>query len=201
MPFYQRVLGMPWVYERLRVFLLGGGPDAELFGWLGYTRHDILIDIGCGTGMAMEHLGPFRAYHGFDVDAKALERFRERRPPAKVHLYHREPTPADIDRIRPSKALLIGLLHHLSDEDALGILIRLQRGGGLRQVITLDPVRVPFNPLNSLFCRMDRGRYTRTEAGYRALFSAARFDVRNARIHASGNRAARYFCADAVPKS
>jgi SAM-dependent methyltransferase len=189
-----RILGSPWVYERLRVGLLGGGPAGEVFGWLGDTGDDILIDIGCGTGMAMDRLGGFAEYHGFDTDARALHRFRRRALPGNVHLYDAEATAADLDRIRPTKAILIGLLHHLPESKAAELLSILARCPTLRRAIALDPVVVNGKRLNNLLCRLDRGRHVRTRPQYEALIQAAGFEPVKAEVLASGNGAAFYFC-------
>jgi len=192
--FLSRILGVPWVYERLRIALLGGGPAGAVFGWLGDLREDILIDIGCGTGMAMDRLGSFAEYHGFDTDSRALQRFRQRPLPQTVHLYNSEVTPADLDRIQPTKALLIGLLHHLPDAKAADLLSMLARCPTLRRAITLDPVFIDGKPLNNLLCRLDRGRHVRTRPQYEALIQAAGLESLKGEVLTSGNGAAFYFC-------
>jgi len=191
---YDRVLGTPWIYEKLRVFVLGGGPAERVFQWLGDTQHDVLVDVGCGTGMAMDHLGAFHSYHGFDVDERALRRFRERSLPDNVFLYCQTLTAADIERIRPTKAILVGLLHHLSQVQALELLSVLAHGAWLKRAITLDPVFVKGRLANNLFCGMDRGRYVRTVEGYLSLVDQSRFNVLDARTLRSGNGLASYFC-------
>ncbi|MCX5768690.1 MAG: class I SAM-dependent methyltransferase [Candidatus Hydrogenedentes bacterium] len=194
MAFYSRLLGVPWVYERLRIALLGGGPAGDVFGWLGDTREDILIDIGCGTGMAMDRLGAVAEYHGFDTDARALQRFRRRALPENVHLYNAAVTQADLDRIQPTKAIMMGLLHHLADAKAAGLLSMLARCPTVRSAITLDPVLIDGKPLNNLLCRLDRGSHVRTRPQYEALIQAAGFEAVRAEVLPSGNGAAFYFC-------
>ena len=189
-----RIMGLPWVYDRLRIALLGGGPSIEVFGWLGETRADILIDTGCGTGMAMDRLDNFAEYHGFDTDARALRWFRQRALPGNVHLHHAEATAADLERIRPTKAILMGILHHLPDNKAAELLTMLARYPTLRRAITLDPVFIERKPVNNLLCRLDRGRYVRTRSQYEALLKAAGFDLLKGEVLTSGNGAAFYFC-------
>jgi len=189
-----RIMGVPWVYERLRIALLGGGPAGDVFSWLGDTREDVLIDIGCGTGMVMDRLGSFAEYHGFDVDVRALRRFRRRALPGNVHLHNAEVTAADLDRIQPTKAILIGLLHHLPDTKAGELLSMLAHCPTLRRAITLDPVLVEGKPLNNLLCRLDRGRHVRTRPQYETLIKAAGVEAVKAEVMTSGNGAAFYFC-------
>jgi SAM-dependent methyltransferase len=192
---WARMVGMPWVYERLRITLLGGGPAGKVFGWLGDTRDDVLIDIGCGTGMALDRLGPFAEYHGFDTDARALGRFRQRDLPGNVHLYNAKATGADLDRIRPTKAILMGLLHHLPDMEAGPLLSMLADCPSLRCAITLDPVLTDGKPLNNLLCRLDRGRHVRTRNRYEMLATCAGLVATQNEALNSGNGFATYYCS------
>ncbi|HUW59906.1 MAG TPA: class I SAM-dependent methyltransferase [Candidatus Bathyarchaeia archaeon] len=194
MGLYSRILAAPWVYEWLRLRMLGGGPAGEVFRWLGDTREDVLIDIGCGTGMAMDRLGNFAEYHGFDTDPRALRRFQQRVLPNNVHLYNAAVTAADLDRIQPTKAILIGLLHHLPDDKAAELLSMLARCPTLRRAITLDPTFIEAKPVNTLLCRLDRGRHVRSRPQYEALIQAAGLEPVKAEVLASGNGAAFYFC-------
>src|SRR5205807_519939 len=102
-------------------------------------------------------------YHGFDTDAGALERFRAKHPRPNLHLYARYLTPADVDAIRPTVALLLGVVHHLSDAEVGSVLGMLGRCDRLRSIITFDPVRVRGKWVNNLLASLDRGRFVRHE--------------------------------------
>lgn len=191
---HQRLLGVPWVYDRLRLALLGGGPGSEVIGWLGDTREGVVIDIGCGTGLGFERLAGFREYHGYDTDARALRRFRRRPLPESVHLYNREATAEDLARIRPTKALLMGLMHHLPDDKAAALLAMLAQCPSLECAATLDPVLVEGKTINAILCRLDRGRFARSREAYERLVNASGLALARSEILQSGNRLAFYFC-------
>lgn len=194
MGLYDRILGSGWIYERLRPALLGGGPAGEVFSWLGDTAGDVIIDVGCGTGLGFDRLRGFAEYHGFDTDARALEGFRQKGLAGNVHLYNGEVTPGDLDRIRPGKAVLTGILHHLNDGSAARLLGMLAECPSLRQAITLDPVYVEGRRLNCLVCRLDRGGHVRTRGAYESLMREAGFTLARAEVLGSGRGLAFYFC-------
>jgi SAM-dependent methyltransferase len=200
MSLYQTVMGNTWVYDVVRPLVLGGF-DAyrHALGWLELRPDDVILDIGCGTGAAFDFIDHPGDYHGFDTDARALERFRAKVPRPTVHLYPRQLTAADVDRIRPTVALLLGVVHHLSDAEVASVLGVLGRCDRLRSVVTFDPVRVRGRWVNNLLASLDRGRYVRHEEQYRGLVARSPFAVRTAARLRSGNGAAHYFATCLAP--
>jgi len=194
MSLYNRLVGAPWIYERLRLALLGGGPAAEVFGWLGDTRGDVIIDVGCGAGLGYDRLTGFAEYHGFDTDARALERFRQKPLPENAHLHNAEIIPADLNRIKPTMTVMTGILHHLPDAAAARLLVMLAQCPSLSCAVTLDPVYIEGKAFNNLLCRLDRGRFVRDRDAYEALIDKSGFKPVKAEVLPSGNGAAFYFC-------
>jgi len=129
-----------------------------------------VLDIGCGTGGILAHLPPVN-YFGFDMNpryvAAAQERFGARGQflCANVNAAP-EQARGPFDRI-----LAIGLLHHLEDSEARGLIALAQGllapGGSL---VTFDCCyRTGQSPVARFLIDRDRGRNTRTEPGYLAL--------------------------------
>jgi hypothetical protein len=200
MSLYQSILGNTWVYDVVRPVVLGGfGAYRHAFGWLDLTTDDVLLDIGCGTGATFDFIDHPGEYHGFDTDAQALERFRQKYPRPTIHLYPRYLTQQDVDTIRPTVALLMGVVHHLSDEEVSSVLGMLGRCDRLRSIVTFDPVRVRGKWVNNLLASLDRGRYVRHEEQYRGLVALSPFAIREAARLRSGNGAAHYFATCLAP--
>jgi SAM-dependent methyltransferase len=192
MSLYQYIMGRPWVYDRLRPMVIGGFNYSAVYAWLQCTEEDIVLDVGCGTGHAMEFLDKFKAYHGFDIDSLALDAFRLKYPDRKIELYAHILSREDVQRLRPNKVVAIGLLHHLTDGEASDLLNDLSGCDSVRRIITLDTVYLPGKWSSNFLAFMDRGRHTRKQDGYRALANNAGLNIAREELVTSGNRLAWY---------
>jgi SAM-dependent methyltransferase len=200
---YRKLLAKPFVYDRLRPWVIGGLDMSPVYERLGAGPDDVVVDIGCGTGDALRYLQRFRAYHGFDVDAAAIERARERAAGRDGVTYEaRAVTEADLASLRPTLAVLAGLLHHLDDAEAVQLLSMLARTPSLRRIVTQDVVYLQGERMSNLLARLDRGKFVRDEHGYRELVAQAGLRLEDARIVRSHPRSGRalYLVMTLVPE-
>lgn len=194
MSLYQRLLGNPFVYNHVRPFVVGGVDNSTSYGMLDAGRDDVVLDVGCGTGDALNYLREVRGYHGFDTDPIAIDFAKksatERGRPFEFHCgIVDDKTIADV---APTRVMLCGLLHHLSDDDALTLLRSLARAPSVVRVATSDPVYLPGKHLSNFFAWLDRGRHVRHVDGYRSLVERAGLAVvteRVVRSHPENGRA------------
>ena len=189
------ILGNAWIYNWIRPLLLGGFDFSEGYNWLDTRPTDIVVDVGCGFGEALRYLPSFQAYHGFDTSERAINHFKKQHGnDPRITLYQRELNLEDLERIRPTKVLLMGILHHLDRDQAMRLLGWIGAQPGLQKIITQDPVYQNGKWINNLLCWLDRGRYVLDQAGYEQLVRDSRLEIRH-RIHcSSGNRLAHYLC-------
>jgi SAM-dependent methyltransferase len=199
MSVYQKLMGSTWVYDRVRPLVLGGFDFSQVYSWLECTGEDVVLDVGCGTGHAFQYIKSFRSYHGFDIDGAALAELRRKHGRPELHTHERILQARDLEQIRPDKVIAMGLLHHLSEEQATELLQMLRACPSVRRIITLDPVLVKGKWSSNLLARMDRGRFVRREAGYRALAGACGWAPRTAQLLHSGNKLAWYFATCLTP--
>jgi SAM-dependent methyltransferase len=142
----------------------------------------VILDVGCGTGSALRYLGEFSEYVGMDVDPVAVAHARSRYASNKVSFSAQICTPEDVRRVAPTDVVLAGVLHHLTDSEAVGLLASLRESPRLSQVLTVDIVFLPGHPVGNLLALMDRGRYCRTENGYGQLVAQSGLSIRTSLI-------------------
>lgn len=163
MKLYQRILGHPFVYDRIRPFVVGGIDWSPLYGNLQTNATDVILDVGCGTGVAQQYLAGFSAYFGFDTDAIAIEAARKKTSAENISYEARIVTPADLERIKPTKIILAGLLHHLSDDACLALLRMCATSPSVKRIVTSDVVYLPKEYISNLLAFLDRGKFVRTQ--------------------------------------
>jgi SAM-dependent methyltransferase len=138
---------------------------------------DRVLDIGCGTGDILEYL-PGLDYHGFDTSPEYIER-ASRKYGAGARFVCDNVLTARIEPASFDVVLAIGILHHLSDEEARKLLrlaeSALKPGG---RFITMDGCYAETqSPIARFLISKDRGEYMRDERSYRALASSVFADV------------------------
>jgi SAM-dependent methyltransferase len=132
---------------------------------------EVVIDVGCGPAYYFERLPQPLTYHGFDTDRTYIEWCREKwgdRGTFHLGVFDRE---AAQTLPAPDAVLLLGLLHHLSDEDASGLLELcagiLSPGG---RVVSADTAFVPGQSrLSRWMSENDRGEFVRHPEEFEAL--------------------------------
>ena len=177
MSIYERILGHPFVFERIRPIIVGGIDWTPLYEALDAGSDSIVLDIGCGMGIAHKYLGGFREYYGFDTNAAAINSARRNVSASNIHYECRVVNEDDVRRIRPTHVLLSGLLHHLSDDEALKLLRMTGASSSVVRFATADTVYLPGKHLSNFLAFLDRGRFVRTVEGFVTLAAQANLDV------------------------
>jgi len=202
---WRKVLGSPFVYEQIRPRVVGGidlRPVYELLAEeTGAGR--AILDVGCGTGDALRYLEGFDAYLGVDTDPIAIAAAKRRwGGRANVRFEARPLEARDVEELAPTAVVLSGVLHHLSNEDAVSVL-RLAAGSPrLRRVVTNDILFVPEKLFNNVMAMLDRGRHCRVPDAYADLARGAGLSVeRSMTIGASPNNTrVSYFVMALAPR-
>jgi len=143
-----------------------------------------VLDIGCGPADILAYL-PEVDYWGFDINDAYIERARALFG-CRGKFQCQELVVSDVENMPSFDVVLaLGLLHHLGDEETVGILRlahkALKPGGRL---LTVDPCFEPgLNPIARFLVSHDRGHHVRNKAAYasfaNAVFRSPRIEVRH----------------------
>ncbi len=160
-----RILEKPFLFSVFKAAIGVNRRTTDLIDQ--YIRPDsstMILDIGCGRGEFAKELHP-SPYVGIDNNSAYIETARR-----KFGKYGKFVVGDVADAKRyvsknPTTVLLIGVIHHLSHDQATSLLrdiADLLDAGG--RVITVDPVFTPEQSLTArLLAASDRGRYVRSK--------------------------------------
>jgi SAM-dependent methyltransferase len=174
MNLYQRALGTAFVYNHVRPLVVGGIDMSPFYDRARSTKDDVVLDVGCGTGDALRYLTAFSSYQGIDTDEVAIRFARKTygdRP--GVSFSCQLCTAEDVARIQPSQVLLCGLLHHVSDEDALLLFSAFKASDKLKRIVTSDIVYLPDSMVSNFLAGLDRGKFCRERDQFEGLVARA----------------------------
>jgi SAM-dependent methyltransferase len=182
--FREQVLRSPALYHGLRQVLTGGMPFRRWTALYGLNdRTQRIADIGCGPADILRYVDPGGGpgfYLGIDLSQRYLDvaaRHAERNGTdhrlvrMDLDRLHSDATLQEefrglLERHGITRVLLLGVLHHVSDEAALLTLDRAYDVPSVQSVVTSDVVYRPDATLNNLLCDWDRGSFVRDEDGY-----------------------------------
>ncbi|HEY3494516.1 MAG TPA: class I SAM-dependent methyltransferase [Polyangiaceae bacterium] len=176
MNLHQKILGHPFVYDKVRPWVVGGIDMGPVYGRLEVTPDDVVLDLGCGTGVALEYLSGFAGYLGIDTDPVAIGAAEQRhRGRSNVRFLTKLCTKDDIVELSPTVVVMAGLLHHLPDDAAVELLQLAASGPRVRRIVTQDIVYLDGweHLVSNGFAALDRGRFCRRQEGYRGLVERA----------------------------
>lgn len=170
MPGLRSVLALPWAY-RLFIRLTGGNARAR------FVREHLrpapgarVLDLGCGPGDLLAHL-PGCDYVGVDLDPKYIAAAKAQFPDRGTFRCEAAETVAELEPGSFDLVVASGLLHHLTDEQALATLDvarRALRPGG--RFVSLDGCFVPKQSrIARWILRRDRGQFVRDLPAYLRL--------------------------------
>ena len=137
-------------------------------------QHDtLIIDIGCGTADIVAYIPNRIDYIGLDNNHHYIESAKKRYP--HRDFYHIDVTQHNLQDNIPSTHnifLLIGVLHHLTDQEATHILSTLhthmKKGDMILSVDGCQEANI--SAVENFFYQVDRGKHIRCAKEYVSLF-------------------------------
>lgn len=193
----KRILSHPVCYHYIRQIMTGGLPFREWIRLYGFDDpHQCIADLGCGPADILRYLSPDCRpgfYMGVDISERYLDSARRRAAKAGVDAefyaldlarlpHDREVQKRLVDLLESrkiSRVLLMGVLHHIDDQSARTTLETIYQAATVQSLIIADVVKIQGRFLNNMYCRMDRGEFIRSEAGYDALIAKSAWRIRS----------------------
>jgi cyclopropane fatty-acyl-phospholipid synthase-like methyltransferase len=165
------ILSSPWVYDTWQ-YLARGTRYAPLFvnEYIRAMQGNRVLDIGCGTGVLLDYLPPVE-YYGFDMSAHYIAACRQRHGSKGTFLQRQLTSDTVEEYVDCDVVVATGVVHHLDDAEARNLFAvskaALKPGGRL---VTLDGCyESGQSRIAKLLLDGDRGKYVRTESGYREI--------------------------------
>ncbi|MBV8752180.1 MAG: class I SAM-dependent methyltransferase [Hyphomicrobiales bacterium] len=179
------ILSFPVIYELIqRVFGARSGRRMVVDRFIRPKVGDHVLDVGCGPAKLLA-LMPEVRYVGYDPNPRYIEDARKSFGKRGSFITGRFTADEVPKYERFDIGLLIGVLHHLDNNEAAALLALMQaaiRPGG--RIVTLDPVFIENqNPIARKLIEWDRGKNVRRASGYRALVSEHFSSVDETIIH------------------
>jgi ubiquinone/menaquinone biosynthesis C-methylase UbiE len=175
----KRLLTNPRFYELFQKFL--GGANAKK--WLvknfwAPRSGDVIVDIGCGSGNILEHLPPDIEYLGIDTSEEYIRSARRRFAAGGTFFLGTAQDFVNQNNSYFDSADLVlcnGLLHHLSDCEALEVLElskRIMKSDG--RLVCLEATYLARQTrLSRWILNRDRGKHIRSEQEWKDLIGQA----------------------------
>jgi len=172
----KRLLANSRIYEFFQNELLGGKRARR---WLAnhfwkLKGKETVIDIGCGPGIVLEYLPRDIEYFGVDISETYIRMARRRFSARGTFFLGTAKDLVEHDPSRLNSADLVlcnGLLHHLSEPEALEVLNlskRLLKPNG--RLFCIEAVFLARQTrLSKWFVETDRGRHVRSEQEWKRL--------------------------------
>lgn len=171
MPDLRSILAIPAAY-RLFGRVVGGSGSRVSFvrDHVKPRPGDRILDVGCGPGSLLPYL-PECEYVGVDLDPAYIAAAKAAFPDRGTFRCEPAETVADLEPGSFDRVIASGLLHHLTDDEALGTLRvarRALRPGG--RFVSLDGCFVPGQHWFARWMlRRDRGKFVREQPAYLKL--------------------------------
>lgn len=141
-----------------------------------YPNH-LIIDIGCGDAAFASYFDKKTKYVGIDISEKYIESARKQFP--YFTFYNHDITKINKLSFTNCVFLLIGVIHHIDDENSKNLISQLKSIEG-SVIISIDPVKInKQHPIARLLIKLDRGKFIRTKSQYEKIFTDFKFFMRD----------------------
>lgn len=127
-------LKYPKFYDLIQIAATGGYLK-KVASSLPKMKNPRIIDLGCGTGNLVEYINPKR-YFGGDINPNFVELARRKYPDRDFQVFDLLKSKFPKDKF--DYAVIMNVLHHLTDKQVLKVFDRIQSWGGAKELIIVE---------------------------------------------------------------
>ena len=168
----RKILNFSFVYDVFgKVIGKPGSMESFIKEYILYKPCSRILDCGCGTATALKYIPNNIDYTGVDLSAKYIESAKEEFQ-NRGKFYCLDINELQSLNLEPfDTIILMGLLHHLSDDEVSNLLAGLKKMLSPNgRIITYDGCYLENqNPISRFLLKRDRGQNIRYPHEYRAL--------------------------------
>jgi 2-polyprenyl-3-methyl-5-hydroxy-6-metoxy-1,4-benzoquinol methylase len=167
-------LSTPWVYDLCQRLIRSNASRATFFReHIRPTQGMNVLDVGCGTGDAMKHLGQVN-YLGIDRNAAYIKVAKQRWNRSESFVCGDVSAISELSLGKFDVIFCLGVLHHLDDQTAIGLLREIASLLAPKgRFVSHDPVFVEEQSKAAKWIvSRDRGRFVRTRDAMESLAKA-----------------------------
>ncbi len=170
------LLTHPRMFEFVRDTINFGVNSDPIQPYLDPRPGERILDVGSGLGPYSQLVGDDCDYLGVDISEEYVAYASERYGGPRKHFEARDVVTYPFAEGSFDKAMMINVMHHLTEEQCHALLPVLKQAATERVVI-VDPVPIPGRPIQRFWLSLDRGDYIRPIAEQERILRE-HFDVR-----------------------
>ncbi len=197
--FIDKFFAIPFIYHYARWMFTLGIRYEPIKSYLDPQSDDSILDIACGVGTYTKIVGEAK-YLGVDLNEEYIETANKEWGSNSRKFEVQDVLTIDQKYPKGSfnKGMMLGLIHHLPEEDALKLLKKSSEILTERLVV-MDNYYSKWHLINNLVCHLDRGKYVRTVEHERMILKQY-FDIEKERRYYVNSLLAHYVVFQLKPK-
>ena len=194
----------PKRYNLIHYLINWGLPYDYVTKIINSQPNDRVLEIACGPALILDYLFDID-YLGIDSNQQHLDyaskKYSDR---ANITFINADILTYDFSQQGNfDKILMLGFLHHLSNQELKTLLPiaanLLNKKNEQTKLITFDPVRTKDHFISNKLCDLDVGRYVRYDYEYRYILNEY-FHIKQSNIITSRTKASVYIVNEAIIK-
>tara|TARA_Y100000817_G_C16696868_1_gene473000 strand:- start:124 stop:750 length:627 start_codon:yes stop_codon:yes gene_type:complete len=157
-----KIFNFPIIYNAYQKIIFRKDSKNNIFNnYIKVNKKDLVLDVGCGPGNYRD-LIKSENYYGIDINCKSIDQAKEIYPKDHFDCLPVQEISNKVNK-KFDKIILLGLLHHISDQDALNLFNDLKNiAMPETKIFCLDTsFKRNQNLFSKIMAKLDKGNHVR----------------------------------------